>query len=82
MLELDGDAEAFAPGVFYVALVGAVVLWRCRKAPSIEGVVRPCATFVGLFVDLHFETHRGEQHLVVVKWAVHVGVSGDDCRGV
>ena len=39
-------------------------------------MVRECAPFVCLFVDLDFAPHWGKWHFVVVKWTIHVHVRG------
>ena len=76
VLELDGVTQLLAFGVLDVAVVRAVVLGRCIEVPAVDRVVCPAASGVGLFVDLDVAAHRGQRHLVVVKWVVEVCIRG------
>ena len=58
VLELHCVTEAFAVGVFDVALVGPVVFGRGLEVPTVNGVECPGAAGIGLLVDLDIATHR------------------------
>ena len=74
VLELYPVAEVFTACLFDLTLVHAIILWRRGDVPSIHRMERPCDSFLCLFVELELATQWCQYHLVVVKWAAHVGV--------
>lgn len=82
VLEMCCICEALGARGFDVATVSAIMFGGGGKIPAINRVERPCSTFVRLLVDLDLAPHRGERHLVVIKWTVEVGIRGDGRGGV
>ncbi len=74
MLESNCVGEAFALGVFDMAIVCSIMFWQCEEVPSVYQMKCPCATFVGFLMDLSLASHRCERLFVVVKGATEMRI--------
>jgi hypothetical protein len=61
VLELYGVGQAFAFGLFYMAIMCAIVFW-CEEIPFVHRIKWPSASLVGFLMYLYVASHWGECH--------------------
>ena len=67
VMQVNSIGESLASRALNMAIVYAIVVLGCEKVPAIDGMIVPCATFVGLLVNLRRAPHRCERHFVVIE---------------
>ena len=67
VMQVHSVGESLASCALDMAIVYAILVLGCEKVPSIDGMIVPRATFVGLLVNLRRAPHRCEWHFVVIE---------------
>ena len=67
VMQVNGIGETFASRALDMAIVDVIVVLGREQVPSIDGMIVPRATFVGLLVNLRRAPHRCERHFVVIE---------------
>ena len=67
VMQVHSVSETFASRALDMAIVDTIVVLGREQVPSIDGMIVPRATFVGLLVNLRRAPHRCEWHFVVIE---------------
>ena len=74
VFEVYGVRQAFVFGLFYIAIMCAMVFWWCEEIPPVHWMKCPSALIVGILMYLCIASHWGEWHFDVVKWVTKMRV--------
>ena len=74
VMQVHSIGESLASCALDMAIVDTIVGFGCEEVPSIDGMIVPRATFVGLLVNLCRAPHRCEQNFVVIEGSAKMRV--------